>query len=75
MSLSYEEREKILTYQYKNCINGFNMPLHFNYQDQTFDFLPSDYTPQKRLIKLDKFDKAAFGKAIEQLYYVQIKME
>ena len=51
------------------------MPLHFNYQNQAFDFLPSDYTPQKRLIKLDKFDTAAFGKAIEQLYYVQIKME
>jgi len=75
LSLSYDEREKILTYQYKNCINGFNMPLHFNYQNQAFDFLPLDYTPQKRLIKLDKFDKAEFGKAIEQLYYVQIKME
>lgn len=75
LSLSYDEREKILTYQYKNCINGFNMPLHFNYQNQAFDFLPSDYTPQKRLIKLENFDKAAFGKAIEQLYYVQIKME
>lgn len=75
LSLHYDEREKILTYQYKNCINGFNMPLHFNYQNQSFDFLPLDYTPQKRLIKLDKFDIVAFGKAIEQLYYVQIKME
>ncbi len=74
LSLSYDEREKILTYQYKNCINGFNLPLHFTYQNQPFDFLPLDYTPQKRLIKLDKFDKVAFGKAIEQLYYVQIKI-
>ena len=75
LSLHYDEREKILTYQYKNCINGFNMPLHFNFQNQTFDFLPLDYTPQKRLIKLENFDKVAFGKTIEQLYYVQIKME
>ncbi|MEN9382511.1 MAG: hypothetical protein RI940_1394 [Bacteroidota bacterium] len=75
LSLHYDEREKILTYQYKNCINGFNLPLHFNYQNKTFDFLPLDYTPQKRLIKLDNFDIIAFGKAIEQLYYVQIKME
>ena len=74
-SFSYDEKEKILTYQYKNCINGFNMPLHFTYQNQPFDFLPLDYTPQKRLIKLEKFDKAEFGKAIEQLYYVQIKIE
>jgi hypothetical protein len=51
------------------------MPLHFTYLNQTFDFLPLDYTPQKRLIKLDNFDIIAFGKAIEQLYYVQIKME
>ncbi len=74
-SYSYDEKEKILTYQYKNCINGFNMPLHFSYQNQSFDFLPLDYTPQKRLIKLEKFDKAEFGKAIEQLYYVQINIE
>jgi aminopeptidase N len=74
-SYSYDEKEKILTYQYKNCINGFNMPLHFSYQNQSFDFLPLDYTPQKRLIKLEKFDKTDFGKAIEQLYYVQINIE
>jgi aminopeptidase N len=74
-SYSYDEKEKILTYQYKNCINGFNMPLHFSYQNQSFDFLPLDYTPQKRLVKLEKFDKAEFGKAIEQLYYVQINIE
>ena len=74
-SYSYDEKEKILTYQYKNCINGFNMPLHFSYQNQSFDFLPLDYTPQKRLIKLEKFDKTEFGKAIEQLYYVQINFE
>jgi aminopeptidase N len=74
-SFSYDEKEKILTYQYKNCINGFNMPLHFTYQNQPFDFLPLDYTPQKRLIKLEKFDKAEFGKAIEKLFYVQINIE
>jgi len=74
-SYSYDEKEKILTYQYKNCIPGFNLPLHFKYQNQQFDFLPLDYTPQKRLIKLDNFNLAAFDEAIQLSFYVQINKE
>ena len=72
---SYDKKEKILTYQWKNCVNGFNLPLHFKYEGQQFDFLPADYIPQKRLIKLDNFNEAAFGDAIKRLYYVQINNE
>jgi aminopeptidase N len=72
---SYDEKEKILTYQWKNCIAGFDMPLHFTYLGKEFSFLPSDYTPQKRLIKLDQFNPIDFGNLIKQLYYVQISLE
>ena len=72
---SYDAKEKILTYQWKTCVNGFDMPLHFTYSGTQFDFLPSDYLPQKRLIKLDQFDPLAFGEAIKRQYYVQIEIE
>jgi aminopeptidase N len=72
---SYDEKEKILTYQWKTCVNGFNMPLHFNYQGSAFTLLPSDYQPQKRLIKLEKFNATEFGEAIRNWYYVQINQE
>ena len=74
-SYSYDSKEKILTYQWKNCIKGFDQPLHFKYQGQNFDFLPADYIPQKRLIKLENFNEADFGEAVKRLYYVQIKNE
>jgi aminopeptidase N len=74
-SFSYDKKEKILTYQWKNCVNGFDQPLHFKYLGQQFDFLPADYVPQKRLIKLDNFNETAFGEAIKRLYYVQINNE
>jgi aminopeptidase N len=70
-SYSYDSKEKILTYQWKNCIKGFDQPLHFKYQGQNFDFLPADYFPQKRLIKLENFNAINFGDAITRLYYVQ----
>ena len=72
---SYDKKEKILTYQWKNCINGFNQELHFKYQGQQFDFLPADYIPQKRLIKSDNFNAVNFGDAIKRLYYVQSEFE
>ena len=72
---SYDEKEKILTYQWKNCIAGFDMPLHFTYLGKEFSFLPTDYTPQKRLIKLDQFNPIEFGNLIKKLYYVQISIE
>ena len=74
-SYSYDKKEKILTYQWKNCVKGFDQPLHFKYEGQQFDFLPADYIPQKRLIKLDNFNETAFGEAIKRLYYVQINNE
>ncbi len=74
-SYSYDKKEKILTYQWKNCVKGFDQPLHFKYEGQQFDFLPADYIPQKRLIKLDNFNENAFGEAIKRLYYVQINNE
>ena len=74
-SYSYDSKEKILTYQWKNCIKGFDQPLHFKFQGQQFDFLPADYIPQKRLIKLDNFNVAEFVDAIKRLYYVQINNE
>ncbi len=72
---SYDAKEKILTYQWKTCVNGFNMPLHFTYLGTQFDFLPTDYQPQKRLIKVDHFDASAFGETIRHQYYVQIGLE
>jgi aminopeptidase N len=72
---SYDAKEKILTYQWKTCVNGFDMPLHFNYAHNEFEFLPSDYLPQKRLIKIDNFDPVAFGESIRHQYYVQISIE
>ncbi len=74
-SYSYDKNEKILTYQWKNCVKGFDMPLHFKYLDKGFDFLPADYTPQKRLIKVENFDPVAFGEAIKHQYYVELNVE
>jgi aminopeptidase N len=75
LSCSYDEKEKILTYQYKNCIPGFNQPLHFKSQGNKFDFLPLDYQPQKRLIKLDHFNKKAFADDIKRLYYLTVNFD
>jgi hypothetical protein len=74
-SYSYDKSEKILTYQWKNCVKGFDMSLHFKYLDKGFDFLPADYTPQKRLIKVENFDPVAFGEAIKHQYYVELNVE
>ena len=74
-SFSYDEKEKILTYQWKTCVTGFNMPLKFKYEGVDFTLLPSDYQPQKRLIKLDNFNVATFGAAIKNQYYVEVNNE
>ena len=74
-AIKFDEKESILTYQWKNCIAGFNMPLHFNYQDQHFEFLPADYQPQKRLIKLNQFDIKAFAEEVKKQYYVEVVIE
>jgi aminopeptidase N len=74
-SYSYDEKEKILTYQWKTCVAGFDMPLKFKYEGVDFTLLPSDYLPQKRLIKLDQFNATAFGETIKNQYYVAVKLE
>jgi aminopeptidase N len=74
-SFSYDEKEKILTYQWKTCVTGFNMPLKFKFEGVDFTLLPSDYQPQKRLIKLDNFNVATFGAAIKNQYYVEVNNE
>jgi aminopeptidase N len=73
-SYSYDNKEKILTYQWKNCVAGFNMPLNFTYQGTAYTLLPSDYQPQKRLIKQENFDPITFGEAVKQQYYVQLNL-
>ena len=73
--LQYDAKEKILTYEWKNCIKGFNLPIHVNYQDKLESLMPLDFQPKKRLIQQNQFDINAFAKAIEQLYYVKIIIE
>ena len=72
-SYSYNEKEKILTYQYKNCVTGFNLPLHFNYLGKKYSFMPMDYQPQQRLIKDPNFNLQDFVKTIENQYYVRLE--
>ena len=72
LALQYDVKEKVLTYQWKNCVTGFDMPLHFIFNGKQFDFLPLDYQPQKRLIQLDQFDIKDFAEAIKKQFYVEV---
>jgi aminopeptidase N len=72
-SYSYNEKEKILTYEYKNCVTGFNLPLHFNYLDKKYSFMPMDYQPQQRLIQDANFNLQDFVKTIESQYYIRLE--
>jgi aminopeptidase N len=71
----YDANEKVLTYQWKNCVAGFNLPLHFKYLGTQYDFMPLDFQPQMRLIKDPNFNLKEFVKTIQQLYYVELKEE
>jgi aminopeptidase N len=73
--LQYDTKEKILTYEWKNCIKGFNLPVHINYQEKMESLMPLDFQPKKRLIQQSTFDINQFAKAIEQLYYVKTVVE
>jgi len=73
--LQYDTKEKILTYEWKNCIKGFNLPVHINYQEKMESLMPLDFQPKKRLIQQSTFDINHFAKAIEQLYYVKTVVE
>jgi len=72
LNYSYNEKEKILTYEYKNCVTGFNLPLHFNYLGKNYSFMPMDYQPQQRLIQEPNFNLQDFVKTIERQYYIKL---
>ena len=71
----YDEKEKILTYQWKNCIVGFNLPISINYKGKKYQLSPMDYIPQKKLISQADFDIKEFTKLINRWYYVNVAME
>ena len=71
----YDPNEKLLTYQWKNCVPGFDLPLHFKINEINYDFMPLDYQTQTRLIKDPNFDIVAFTKRLQQLYYVNVIAE
>ena len=71
----YDEKEKILTYQWKNCVVGFNLPLALNYKGKKYQLNPMDYIPQKKLITQPDFDIKDFVKLINRLYYVNTSIE
>ena len=72
LNYSYNEKEKIFTYEYKNCVTGFNLPLHFIYLDKNYSFMPMDYQPQQRLIQEPNFNLQDFVKTIESQYYIKL---
>ncbi len=72
LSYHYNEKEKIFTYEWKDCVTGFNLPLHFSYLGKNYSFMPMDYQPQQRLIKEPNFNLQDFVKMIESLYYIKL---
>lgn len=75
LSYQYDPKEKILTYQWKNCVVGFDLPLKFAYLGKNYQLIPTEYQPQKRLIDQPNFDIKDFMKTIEGLYYIKIEAE
>lgn len=73
--LHFDKTEKVLTYEWKNCIKGFNLPIHVNYQNKVETLMPLDYQPKKRLMADNNFDVNAFANAIEKMYYVKMVIE
>jgi aminopeptidase N len=71
----YDEKEKILNYQWKNCVVGFNLPLALTYKGKKYQLNPMDYIPQKKLINQADFDIKEFVKLINRLYYVNTVIE
>lgn len=72
LSYQYNEKEKIFTYEWKDCVAGFNLPLHFDYLGMKYSLLPMDYQPQQRLIKEANFNLQDFVKTIESQYYIRL---
>ena len=75
LSYSYDAKEKILTYQWKNCVVGFNLPLSFISQGKAYQLSPIDYIPQKKLITQANFDIKEFAKTMNRLYYINVVVE
>ena len=72
LNYSYNEKERLFTYEYKNCVTGFNLPLHFIYLGKKYSFMPMDYQPQQRLIQEPNFNLQDFVKTIESQYYIKL---
>ena len=73
--LTFDKKEKILSYQWKNCVEGFDLGLRFDYQKQKQVLLPVDFMSQKRLIKTENFDITAFADTIKKNYYVNCSIQ
>ena len=70
---NYDSTQKIFTYQYKNCVVGFNLPINIVYNNNTISLLPMDFESKKRLIKIDNFNVKEFVKLIQDKYYVKLE--
>lgn len=75
LTLHYDAKEKILSYQWLNCVPGFDLGLRFYYANQKQVLLPADHLVQKRLIKEEDFDLNAFANAIKKDYYINCTIE
>jgi replication initiation and membrane attachment protein DnaB len=70
-SYSIDRNEKILTYQWKNCVVGFDLPIRFNYFGNEIFLRPIDYVPQKKSFANQSFDIDEFIKELERNYYIK----
>ncbi len=70
-SYTFDKNEKILTYQWKNCVVGFDLALNFNYLGSQIALRPIDYVPQKKLFPNESFDIIEFIKELERNYYIK----
>jgi hypothetical protein len=64
-----DDKQKVL-YRYRNCVNGFNLPLTLISGDTKVKIIPSEQW-QSMVLKgkdADLFDKLA----IEKMYYVNV---
>ena len=70
-SYTFDRNEKILTYQWKNCVVGFDLALNFNYFGSLVSLRPIDFVPQKKLFTNQSFDIDEFIKELERNYYIK----
>ena len=70
-SYTIDRIEKLLTYQWRNCVPGFDLPLNFNYFGNQISLRPIEFVPQKISFKNESFDIDEFIKELELMYYVK----